>query len=87
MNTNFNKLTIEVYKNNKLVNTLENTNTDKEQIQKELISDLLSTYFNKKHNISEANYYNKLKVKYTEQIGSDKFVTYRIYTNVKEEGA
>ena len=84
MRDNFNKLTIEVYKNNKLENTL--VNTDKEQVQKELISDLLSTYFNKKHNISEANYYNIIKVQYTENINNNKYKTIRRYEYI-EEGA
>lgn len=84
MRDNFNKLTIEVYKNNKLENTL--VNTDKEQVQKELISDLLSTYFNKKHNISEVNYYNIIKVQYTENISGIKYKTIRRYEYI-EEGA
>ena len=84
MRDNFNKLTIEVYKNNQLENTL--VNTDKEQVQKELISDLLSTYFNKKHNISEANYYNIITVQYTENIDNNKYKTIRRYEYI-EEGA
>lgn len=76
MKRKFAKLTIEVYKNNKLENTI---NCDPERVEEEFIQDLLSVHFFKNGRISESNYYNKIKITYYETIGKDKYKTIRIY--------
>ena len=72
---NYNYMSYEVYKNEKLINTGV---CDTDQVKDELINDFTANLFYKTCKIKE-KYYKKIEVTWTNTIAADTYKTIRVY--------